>query len=278
MDRRKFLSTTAAASAAVVASSAAAKSLSEFGGRKEGYELRRYIVEPDTRLKRTFKSDTAARRKRLDAFLGKVMIPALNRAGIKPVGAFESRDGSSTDIYLLLTYPAEPGFPICMPMSAGALLADVKFRADGKAYLERPIDDPLYTRVESTLMVAFDNCPKVSPPESDKNTNVYQLRIYESHSEIKAAKKRHMFNAGGEIALFEKCGLHPVFFGEALAGPNLPNLTYIVSFPSADAQKAAWQKFLKSPEWAKMKGDPQYKDTVSHITNLELKATSYSQV
>lgn len=284
MNRRKFLSATAAAAVAAGATArAGTEKASELmlGGntRSDLYELRRYIVEPDNRLKRTFKSSTAERRERLNEFLGKVMVPALNRAGIKPVGAFESRDGSTTDIYLLLTYPvAELLGASAILTTTDRLLADKTFLADGKKYLECPQDDPLYSRVESTVMVAFDGWPRVKPPASDKNTNVYQMRIYESHSELKAARKREMFNRGGEIDLFLKCGVQPVFFGQAVAGPILPNLTYMITFPSADAQKAAWDKFRKSPEWAKMKSDPRYKETVSHITNLELKALSYSQV
>ena len=38
------------------------------------------------------------------------------------------------------------------------------------------------------------------------------------------------------------------------------------------AQKAA------APEWDKLKNDPQYKDTVSAITNIILKPTPYSQI
>jgi hypothetical protein len=52
----------------------------------------------------------------------------------------------------------------------------------------------------------------------------------------------------------------------------------MLTFADTDVQKAAWAKFKDSPEWKKLSGDPQYKETVSNITNLELKPTSYSQV
>jgi len=55
-------------------------------------------------------------------------------------------------------------------------------------------------------------------------------------------------------------------------------MTYMLTFADTDVQKAAWDKFKDSPEWKKLSGDPQYKDTVSNITNLELQPTSYSQV
>jgi hypothetical protein len=36
--------------------------------------------------------------------------------------------------------------------------------------------------------------------------------------------------------------------------------------------------FRVDPEWKKLSGDPQYKDTVSNITDIILKPTPYSQI
>jgi hypothetical protein len=278
MKRREFLAATAATAAATAAgmmalTRGAIAADEKPATKKDIYELRLYKVEPDTRLKRTFKSDTDARRKRLDAFLGEVMVPALNRIGISPVGAFEWRDGQVKDVYVLLTHPSAES----VMTTTARLLGDEKFVNDGKEYLELPQDDPLYTRIESTMMLAFDGMPKIQPPDTSKQ-RIFQMRIYESHSMLKGQKKVEMFNDGGEIALFRKCGITPVFFGESMVGPILPNLTYMITFPDTDAQKAAWEKFMGSPEWDKLKSDPRYKDTVSNITNLELRPTSYSQV
>ena len=41
-----------------------------------------------------------------------------------------------------------------------------------------------------------------------------------------AKKKIEMFNEVGEIAIFKKTGLQPVFFGETIIGPKLPNHFY----------------------------------------------------
>ena len=274
MKRREFLAGTAATAAGMMALAGGSVAAgAEAAGKKDVYELRLYKVEPDTRLKRTFKSDTDARRKRLDAFLGEVMVPALNRIGVSPVGAFESRDDKFKDVYVLLRHASAES----VMTTAARLLADERFVNDGKAYLELPQNDPLYTRIESTMMLAFDGIPKIEAPDATK-ARIFQMRTYESHSMLKARKKIEMFNDGGEIALFRKCGMPPVFFGESIVGPILPNLTYMLTFPDTDAQKAAWAKFMGSPEWDKLKNDPQYKETVSNITNLELKPTSYSQV
>ena len=73
---------------------------------------------------------------------------------------------------------------------------------------------------------------------------------------------------GGEIALFRKMGLSPVFFGEALVGSKLPNLTYRVGFDDADAQQTAWDTFINLEQWKTRSADPYYSDNVSNIINL----------
>jgi len=272
MKRREFLAGTAAAGMMALTRGAIAAD-DKPATKKDILELRLYKVEPDARLKRTFKSDTDARRARLDKFLGEVMVPALNRIGISPVGAFELRDGQVKDVWMILRHDSAES----VMTTTARLLGDAKFVDDGKACLELPQNDPLYTRIESTLMLAFDRWPKIGPTDASK-PRIFQMRTYESHSMLRAAKKREMFNTAGEIDLFLKCGMKPVFFGESVVGPILPNLTYMLGFADTDAQKAAWDKFKGSEEWKKLSGDPQYKDTVSNITNLELKPTSYSQV
>jgi hypothetical protein len=124
--------------------------------------------------------------------------------------------------------------------------------------------------------LAFDGHPKLTVP-SKKDSRLFQLRTYESHNTERAQKKIEMFNAG-EIAIFHRTGLNPVFFGEALVGSKLPNLTYMVGFDDAAAMDAAWVKFRADPGWLTLKGDPQYADTVSNITNLVVRPAAGSQI
>jgi hypothetical protein len=86
-----------------------------------------------------------------------------------------------------------------------------------------------------------------------------------------------MFNAG-EIPIFRRAGLAPVFFGETLIGGGMPSLTYMISIPDMAARDAAWGAFGRDPEWKTLSGDPQYKDNVSAISDIILRATSYSQI
>jgi hypothetical protein len=109
---------------------------------------------------------------------------------------------------------------------------------------------------------------------------VFQLRIYESPSMKMGKKKIEMFNDAGEIDIFHRVGLRPVFFGETLIGAKMPNLTYMLGFNSADEQQAAWNKFRTDPGWLKLRGMPEYADKriLCGITNLLLKPTDYSQI
>jgi hypothetical protein len=86
-----------------------------------------------------------------------------------------------------------------------------------------------------------------------------------------------MFNAG-EVPIFRKTGLTPVFFGETLLGQNMPSLNYMLTFPDMAARDAAWSAFSKDPEWKTLSGDPQYKENVSAISDLILRPTPFSQI
>ena len=61
-----------------------------------------------------------------------------------------------------------------------------------------------------------------------------------------------MFNQGGEIALFEKLKFNAVFYGEALAGNQKPNLMYMTTFSDLKSHDELWKAFGGSPEWKKI--------------------------
>ncbi len=105
---------------------------------------------------------------------------------------------------------------------------------------------------------------------------IYELRSYESATEAKAAKKIEMFNQGGEIALFEKLKFNAVFYGEALAGNQKPNLMYMTTFSDLKSHDELWKAFGGSPEWKKISGLEEYKNTVSKIHVHLLHPASYS--
>src|SRR6185369_759661 len=119
-------------------------------------------------------------------------------------------------------------------------------------------------RVESTLLRSIEAMPTLEPSTAVGSTTprIYELRTYESHNDRAALNKLRMFNAG-EVPIFRRAGLTPVFFGETLIGAGLPSLTYMLTFPDMPSRDSAWAAFGKDPEWKKLSGDPQYKDNVS---------------
>lgn len=259
MKRRDFLTASALATTVPIAQQAFAAD--KPSGKKQYLELRHYEFA------------SAEKQDAFEDFLGKAAIPTLNRQGIKPVGVFKAEDGKDTDIWVLIPHNSLES----AITSNTKMLADPKFKLAGSDILNCPKNDPAYSRFESSLLLAFDECSRVEVP-SKKDTRVFQLRIYESHNAIMAKRKIEMFNSGGEIDVFRLTGLNPVFFGESIIGSNMPNLTYMVGFDDADAQKKAWDTFKKHPKWQELKADPYYKGTVSNITNLVLRPGASSQI
>ena len=199
---------------------------------------------------RQYHLNLGSKKRLVGDFLRKVGIPAMNRIGIGPVGVFNTIYGpNSPTLYVLMVHKS---------------LETVANSAS----------------MESSLMVAFKGLPELRVPEQkvENKSRIFELRTYESHS-IKASKKKiEMFNEGGEIKVFLKTGLQPVFFGETLIGPKMPNLTYMLVFDDMVDRDAKWKVFGGSPEWKKLRSNPEYKDTVSNITDIILRPTPYSQI
>lgn len=270
MQRREFLAATAASAAAMTMADSSLAAAADAPANKHLIELRTYH----------FKSPQ--KRQAYEQFLAEAAIPALGRAGVGPVGAFKllAKDNAASkvtedpnDLYVLLAHKTPESFVTL----ERRLAADEAYQSAGRAVLGAAKSDPAYARYESSVYLGFDEAPQVQAP-TKAESRVLQLRIYESHNEERAKRKIHMFNEGGEISIFRRLGMHPVFFGEALAGTKLPNLTYMLAFENPDAMTSAWNAFRGDPEWKKLSADESYKDTVSNITNLVLRPVADSQV
>jgi len=48
-------------------------------------------------------------------------------------------------------------------------------------------------------------------------------------------------------------GIHPILYGDTFAGPDMPNLTYIIPFNSLGDRERAWDSFGADPEWLKVR-------------------------
>jgi hypothetical protein len=261
MDRRHFLAASATG-LAPLAGLTLTQAAESSAANRDLYELRQYHVENEDQ------------KKVLDAFLQNAAIPAMNRIGINPVGVFYPATDLSP-IYVLLRHRSFESVVTCTQK----LLADADFMKQGAELMNAPAEKPAFKRMESSLLLAFKGFPQIDRPVTNPG-RVFQLRIYESPSVKTGQKKIEMFNDAGEITIFKRVGLNPVFFGEALAGSKMPNLTYMLAFENDDAQKAGWKKFGSDPDWQKLRGMSEFSDKaiLSGITNLPLKPAPYSQV
>jgi hypothetical protein len=123
-------------------------------------------------------------------------------------------------------------------------------------------------------MLAFESWPHLKTPKeaTGDQQRVFELRTYESHSRKANLKKIEMFNSG-EAALFGKHGFQPVFFAETLYGPQIPNLTYMLTYPSVEARGDFWKAWGADPEKARLFANPEWADRliVSKIHQAFLK-------
>jgi hypothetical protein len=87
-----------------------------------------------------------------------------------------------------------------------------------------------------------------------------------------------MFEAGGELAIFARLGMHTVFFARDLVGAGLPSLTYMLAFADVAAREKAWAAFRDDAEWVKLRDQPVYADIVSGIDATLLRPTDYSGI
>jgi hypothetical protein len=264
MQRRRFLSSSLAASALSASDSNAMGA--QANTAREYYELRCYKMQSGDQPKLAHK------------YFAEALIPALNRLGMKTIGAF--------DLYL---GPETPALYLLIPSASLEALATSELRlAHDDEYLKAaepfdaaPAKQQAFGRVESSLMIAFEGYPQLTvPPATAKNgARVFQMRTYESPSLRDHRRKVEMFNSG-EFDIFAKAGFWNVFFGDTLIGARLPNLTYMLSFPDLAELDAKWKGFIEHPDWKKLSSEPRFtfESIVSNITNYILRPTSYSQI
>lgn len=262
MERRRFLRTSLAAAAAATGATVRA---AESKGR-EYYELRRYRLTSGPQHKLT------------DTYLREALVPALVRLGVSPVGVFSMTVGPESSTMLVLIPSPSVETLVTLPFK---LETDAEYRKAGAEFLEAPAKEPAYVRVESSLMIAFEGRPKltVPPVTAEHGERVFELRTYESPSDRDHVRKVEMFHSG-EFDIFTTAGFWPVFYGDTLIGPRLPNLTYMLGFPSLAERDAKWKAFFSAPEWKKLTASPKFnfESIVSNVTNLILTPTAYSQI
>lgn len=231
--------------------------------RPEFYELRVYTLK------------SAAQQKLVEDYFQNAAIPALNRLGSKNIGFFtEQKPEGQSKVYVVIPFNSIKDF-----MNVTDKLAnDASHQQAGAAYLNAPAKEPAYERIQSSLMKAFAGMPKLEVPE--QKPRIFELRRYESASEAAGKKKIDMFDNVGEISIFRRVGLTPVFFGETIIGEMRPNLTYLLTFDNMEEHDKNWKAFVSDPEWNRLKAIPGYEDAkiVSRITRTFFVPASFSQI
>ncbi|MEZ4970525.1 MAG: NIPSNAP family protein [Flavobacteriaceae bacterium] len=234
-------------------------------GQREYYQLKTYLL------------DTQEQENSTDQYLSKALLPALKKLNINNVGVFKPRTIDSLH---------SRSIKVLVPMKSlgdletieTLLQKDKVYLAAAKDFLDAPYKNPPYKRVESIILKAFVDMPKMkpSPLSGPRKDRVYELRSYESATEAKYINKVDMFNKGGEVTLFNHLGFNAVFYGEVLSGATMPNLMYMTTFENQASRDAHWKAFSDSPVWVKLKSDPNYQNNVSKNITRFFYPTEYS--
>lgn len=221
--------------------------------------------------------DTEAQQQLTDTYLKDAFLPSLKKLDIQHVGVFKPRPTDSVTpkmTYVLIPFNSLAQFSLL----DDTLMKDPTHLKMGAAYLEAAHDNPPYKRIESVLMKAFVDMPKMSPSTLDgpREDRIYELRSYEAATESLYRKKVDMFNAGGEIQLFDELGFNAVFYAEVISGCQMPNLMYMTTHKDRKTRDTNWKNFVDSPTWSKLKVMPKYQNTVSRNDTRLLYPTDYS--
>ena len=212
------------------------------------------------------KSDKAAAL--FDKTFAEAVLPDLKKLGVDPVGVFKpikfAKKQDEPKRQRCLIYPlSSPSQLATLPTSPSPDSTVLQHAAE---YLSVEKDNAIFSRIESSLLYAFSGMPKLDvPARVGTDARVFELRVYESFSEIKGKRKVQMFNEG-EIDIFKKVGLDAVFYGEAVVGKNLPQLTYMLVYNDQAHHAEAWKKFLSHPDWDKLKNLELYKDCLLYTS------------
>jgi hypothetical protein len=186
----------------------------------------------------------------------KIPLPSQKPAGLGPIGLFHPVIAENSPFLVML-------IPLASFAGAEHIAA---FDLD-------------YVRYQRSLLRAFTGMPELKLPPAAENDHIFELRTYESNNAATLETKIGMFN-NGEMQIFERLGMNPVFFGEAVFGNKLPHLTYMLAYDDLAARDRVWKAFRSDPEWLKLRSKPGLADAdiVSNISNMILRPAAFSDI
>lgn len=259
MKRRQFVASSVLATATLTTASAAVLA-AQVAPKKELYELRTYELR--------FGSPQST----IENYLKDALIPALNRQGIKTIGVFREMGKSDpAKLYVLIPHGSMDTYAT----TASRMTDDSIYAKASQAYNEATPEKPPYSRYTTSLLSAFDALPQLVVPAKD--SRIFELRTYEGYSEDAVRRKVRMFNVD-ELPIFYRVKLNPVFFGEVIAGGNMPCLAYMLTFKNMEERDANWKQFSADADWKRISQAPEYANTVSNIIRVFLEPAPYSQI
>ncbi len=229
---------------------------------REFYQIKIYSFDTDDQIANT------------ENYLKEAYLPAIKRLGISNVGVFKPRTDSIKKIYVLIPFSSLEQFEGL----ENKVESDKTYLKNGSDYIMGSHEKPNFQRIESIILKAFIDMPKMkaSSLKGNRKDRVYELRSYESPTVAYYRNKVDMFNAGGEVKLFNRLEFNAVFYGEVISGSKMPNLMYMTTFTDQESRDAHWKEFVDSPEWKKLAPMSKYANNVSHIDKYFLYPTEYS--
>jgi len=265
MKKSKIITRSLVALMLLLFASATFSSYATAPAKQQYYEVKIYRIENNTQ------------EATIDAFLKDAYLPALHRAGIPTVGVFkpiETDKDFGKLIYVFIPFKTLKQYE----QLTDKLTKDQIYTQAGKEFLDAPYNEPPFVRYESILSKAFTQMPEFKVPafSTPPSERIYEYRSYESATEAKAAKKRDMFNEGGEIAIFQSIGANPVFWGEVLMGSQMPRLIYMTTYADMKSHDEHWIAFRNHPDWKRLSSMEEYKNTTSKTAAYLLHPTTYS--
>ena len=242
-----------------------ANSIGASAGKQQYYEVKIYTI------------NGPAQEAMMDAYLKDAFLPALHRAGIPIVGVFKPIEADTAFgklVYVFISYKSLDQYE----QLSDKLAKDQVYTQAGKAFIDAPYNSPAFVRYESILSRAFSSFPELVVPKftTPPSERIYEYRSYESATEAKAARKIYMFNDAGEIGIFKSIGANPVFYGKVLLGSKMPRLLYMTTYADMKSHDDHWVAFRNHPEWKRLSGLDEYKNSTSKTNAFLLHPTSYS--
>jgi hypothetical protein len=225
---------------------------------------------------RYFRMRNGRQVERTTGYLRSGLLPAFERAGIRPVGCFNAVIAPDSPFILTLaSYPSLAAFET----SREKLATDKELLSAADEY--NSMTELSYTRMENSLLWTFPSMPAVAVPPTGENraARIFELRTYEAPNEKALARKIKMFG-DGEIDIFRRSGMLTIFFGQTIVGSRMPNLTYMLAYDDLAARDKTWQTFSGDADWRKLRVTPGLSDAdvVNNVSNAILRPLPFSPI